>query len=610
MKIAGFNKRIYEGTEYAPTQSGIDTLKKPYDVSRMRIAHAISWLLPLVLISTLGILQILRGEEYRLRAEQNRIRTKEKIAPRGIIYARDWTPLVFNKPSFTLLATPYDLYVNDFPIETITEELYRRFPESEDVYLGEKALESYSYVPVVLKKNLSYEEGVRLIPKIYEWPGVLLQESFNREYPYGELLAHVIGYTSSVKEEDMKRDSFYSFSDAKGSVGVEDMYENELRGVKGTREVQVNAFGKEDRVISQTNPQKGKDIETTIDLHAQEMLTERMKKEMEKLGVSRGAAVVMDPQNGEILSLVSLPSFDANLFTVNFNKAAFERLLTNSESPLFNRAIAGEYPPGSTFKLIIGSAALEEEVADDRFSVVSTGGIRVGEWFFPDWLSGGHGVTDIRKAIALSVNTYFYTVGGGTPNHDGLGIDRITDYARKFSIGSRTGIDIPGEKSGFIGGKEWKLAAKNEPWYLGDTYHISIGQGDILVTPLQSALYTSFFANGGVLYKPHIRKGESVVIDKNFISPHNVSVIREGLRDTVRYGSARSLEALGLEAAGKTGTAEFSKDKKPHGWFTGFAPFNNPKVVITVVMEESGGAEAAVPIARDFFNWYFKETRN
>lgn len=615
MKIIGFNKRLHEGKEFAPALLALDTLLKPYGASRMRFTHALVWGALFTLLLSLAFLQIPQGAKYRALAEGNRMRAKEKIALRGIIYARDGTPLIFNKPSFTLLATPYDLYINDFPVETIIEELSGRFPQSEDIALAAKRLASYSYVPVVLKKNLSYEDGVRLIPDISEWPGVFLLETFNREYLYGELLSHAIGYTSAVKEEDILNDSFYSLSDERGNAGLEAFYEKELRGVKGTREVQVNAFGKEDRVISEISPQKGDDIWTTIDIRAQEMLTRRIKEEMQKRGVARAAAIAMDPKNGEILALISLPTFDANLFTINFNKASFERLLSDPESPLFNRAIAGEYPPGSTFKLIIGAGALEDGVADENFSVVSTGGIRVGEWFFPDWLPGGHGITNIRRAIAWSVNTYFYTVGGGVSGYEGLGIDRITEYARKFSIGSRAGIDIPGEKPGFIGGKEWKLAAKNEPWYLGDTYHVSIGQGDILVTPLQVALYTSFFANGGVLYKPMIKKGEPIVIDKNFISPHNVDVIMEGLRDTVRYGSARSLDSLGLDAAGKTGTAEFSKDKKPHGWFTGFAPFNNPEVVITVIMEESGGSEAAVPIARDFFNWYFnrpttKEQRN
>ncbi|HCE86227.1 MAG: penicillin-binding protein 2 [Candidatus Jacksonbacteria bacterium RIFOXYA2_FULL_44_7] len=609
MKIRNFNKRAYEGTEYSPSLSPLDTLHKPYDNMRIRIMHAGIWCALLALLATLSFLEIIHGETYRELAEQNRIRVKEKIPPRGIIYASDGTPLVVNAPEFTLLATPFDIYANNFPIETIIAKLEERFGKTDDLTEGAKRLASYSYVPIVLKKNLSYEEGIKLVPVIAEWPGVFLQESFNREYPYKNLLAHIIGYTSAVKKEDMTRDSFYSFSDARGQNGVEAWYEKELRGVKGTREVQVNAFGKEDRIISETDPKKGEDILLSIDLSLQEMLTARIEEEMQKRGVKRAAGIAMDPRNGEILALISLPAFDNNLFTTSFSQEKFQQIISDENSPLFNRAIAGEYPPGSTFKIIVGSAALEEGVTDERFSVLSTGGIRVGEWFFPDWLPGGHGTTDIRRAIAWSVNTYFYTIGGGVPNREGLGIDRIVSYAKKFNLGVKTGVDLTGEGRGFLPTKEWKFAAKNERWYLGDTYHASIGQGDILATPLQIALYTIFFANGGVLYRPHIVKKERVIIDKNFISTHNVDVIREGLRDTVRYGSARSLEIPGIEPAGKTGTAEFSKDKKPHGWFTGFAPFNNPEIVITVLMEESGGSEAAAPIARDFFNWYFTRSK-
>lgn len=599
MKITGFNKRSYEGTEYTPSLSSFDTLQKPYDNRRTRAMHACVWSALLILFTALGSLQILHGERYKALSDGNRIRVKEKIPPRGMIYERDGTQLVVNKPEFTLLATPYDLYANNFSVKTIVKELENRFGKSSDIEKGAKRLLSYSYVPVVLKKNLSYDEGVQLVPTIAEWPGAYLLESFDRDYLYGELLAHIIGYTSAVTEEDVAHDPFYSPSDAKGISGVEAWYETRLRGIKGTREVQVNAFGKEDRIISETAPRKGEDITLTIDLPLQQMLTSRIQKEMDERGVLRAAAIVMDPRNGEILALVSLPSFNANVFTLNGSEEMFQQLLSDPNSPLFNRAIAGEYPPGSSFKLIVGTAALEAGVTDEHFTVLSTGGIRVGEWFFPDWLSGGHGTTNMKRAIAWSVNTYFYTVG------EKLGIERIGAYARKFNLGFQTGIDLPGEGQGFLPTKEWKLSAKNERWYLGDTYHVSIGQGDILVTPLQIALFTSFFANGGVVYRPHIVKQTETIIDKNFISPHNVNIIREGLRDTVRYGSAQSLEALGVEAAGKTGTAEFSKDKKPHGWFTGFAPFNTPEIVITVLMEESGGSEAAVPIARDFFNWYF-----
>jgi penicillin-binding protein 2 len=267
---------------------------------------------------------------------------------------------------------------------------------------------------------------------------------------------------------------------------------------------------------------------------------------------------------------------------------------------------------------VISIAALEEKIIDERTSFLSTGGIRIGQWFFPDWKAGGHGITDVRKAIAESVNTFFYYIGGGYQDFIGLGVEKIVKYAKLFGLGAQSGIDLPGESAGFLPTEEWKEKVKGEAWYIGDTYHMAIGQGDVLVTPLQVANYTAVFANGGKLYRPHlvkeilsgndkpIREVETVPVRENFVSNYNMNIVRQGMRQTVTGGSARSLSTLPVTVAGKTGTAQWSSQKANHAWFTGFAPYENPQIIITVLVEEGvEGSTISVPIAKEVLEWYF-----
>ena len=286
--------------------------------------------------------------------------------------------------------------------------------------------------------------------------------------------------------------------------------------------------------------------------------------------------------------------------------------------PLFFRSISGEYPSGSTIKPVLASAALEEKIIDRHTSFNSVGGLWVGgRWFFPDWKAGGHGLTNVIKAIAWSVNTYFYYIGGGYGDFQGLGVERIGKYLKLFGLGETLGLDLPGESAGFVPTAEWKKKEKNEAWYIGDTYHLSIGQGDLLVTPLQVNSYTATIANGGRIYRPHLVKGiiaaagqgeplASQVIREKFISSQNLEIVRQGMRQTVVAGSAASLNGLSVPAAGKTGTAQWNSNKKNHAWFTGFAPFDQPDFCLTVLVEEGGeGSSLAVPIAREIMQYWF-----
>lgn len=345
-----------------------------------------------------------------------------------------------------------------------------------------------------------------------------------------------------------------------------------------------------------------------------------MASYISKAGLKRGAAVVLDPRNGEVISLVSLPTFDNNLFARGITLDEYKALADSPDQPLFSRAVSGEYPSGSTIKPIVAAAALQEKIITEFTSFLSTGGLRVGQWSFPDWKAGGHGQTNVKKAIAESVNTFFYYIGGGYDTFVGLGVDKMVSYFRKFLLGDQLGIDLPNEAKGFVPTKEWKEATKKEKWYVGDTYHIAIGQGDLIVTPLQVAAYTMAFANGGTIYQPHLVKEltrpdgtvvktiESKTLASHLIDPANIEIVREGMRQTVTSGSARSMNALPVAVAGKTGTAQWSSKKNPHAWFTGFAPYNNPEMVITVLVEEGKeGSAIASPIAREFLAWYFGE---
>ena len=558
MKLKNFNFRCIEGTEYAVSIPIQDTLRRQYGIPHILLMRMLMIAISVILIARLGYLQIITGKQYQALAENNRIRIQEIKPIRGIIYDRNLVPLVKNQPSFTLMATPVDLYEQNYPIDRLINELSMIYPDAPELQGARVALASYSYIPVILKKNIRYEEGIQLIPKMENWPGIFLQENATRGYLFKDIFAHILGYTGFVDNDDLTHDSYYSLTDNVGKSGIELMYENALRGVKGKKYIEVNSLGKEDKLLDYAQPQKGDDIILTIDANLQEKLTEVLQNTMKKFGVTKSAAILLDPHTGEILALISLPAFNNNIFTVELNKNVYNELIQNPDTPLFNRAVSGEYPPGSTFKMIVGSAALEEKIIDENFSVLSVGGIRVGEWFFPDWLPQGHGRVDIREAVAWSVNTFFYIIGGGTEGFGGLGIEKINLFAAKFNIGSQTGVDLPNEASGFLPNPLWKKQNKKEQWYLGDTYHVSIGQGDLLVTPLQVALATSFFANSGTLYKPHIVKQKPQIIDKNFISEHTIDIMREGLRDAVRLGSARSLESLHIEAAGKTRNAQFS----------------------------------------------------
>jgi len=433
-------------------------------------------------------------------------------------------------------------------------------------------------------------------------------------------LSHIFGYLGRISEDEVKRSGEnYTRNSFIAKNGLELFYEEKLRGKNGKEVVEVDAIGKPRKIISTDAPEAGDNLMLFLDSELQEAAERILKNKLDAFGLKKGVVVVSDPYTGGILAMVSLPSYDVNLFARGIAQADYDKLLSNPNNPLFFRAVSGEYPSGSTFKPVVAAAALEEKIVTYDTLISSTGGIAIAEWFFPDWKAGGHGLVSVTRAISESVNTFFYMVGGGYPDKfEGLGVTRLKDYALKFGLGSKLGIDIAGEKPGLVPDPEWKEKTKDELWYIGDTYHMAIGQGDLLVTPLQINSFTSVFANGGTLYRPRLasklmkEEGMDVpvpaeIIRENFIKKENIDIVRSGMRRTITTGTARVLNQLPLSIAGKTGTAQWGTDKKTHAWFTSFAPFEHPKLAVTVLLEEGGeGSDTAVPVAYEIYNWYWQ----
>jgi len=578
-----------------------------------------------IILARVAWLQIIKGDYYYNLAEGNRIRIARIEANRGIIYDSSNRPLVRNVANFLLYFVPADLPENEQEkrsiIELLSQILGTLSPaDIENILTAVKPKSLESYQPLFVTDNIEYNKAMLLYLESDKMPGVYLSNKTKREYNLSSLsLSHILGYTSKINQAELdKYGSEYLPIDYIGKTGIENFWENELKGQSGKKQIEVDALGKEKKIINQLAGADGHNLVLSIDIDLQKKLEETITNALKKSKLNKACAIALDPNNGEILALVSLPSYNNNLFARGITNDEYQALVSHPDQPLFNRCTSGEYPSGSTIKPVLAAAALEEGIINENTSFISTGGLRVGEWFFPDWKVGGHGVTNVRKAIAESVNTFFYYIGGGYGDFVGLGIDRMVRYEKIFGLGKQTGIDIIGEAKGFLPTKDWKETIKGERWYVGDTYHAAIGQGDITVTPLQVANYTAVFANGGLLYRPHfirqvlssddkiIRQVDHKPIKSNVVSSENIKIVREGMRQTVAAGSARSLASAPVAVAGKTGTAQWSSNKPNHAWFTGFAPYDKPQIVITILIEQGGeGSSVAVPIAREVLEWYF-----
>lgn len=568
----------------------------------MKIFLFFFFLFILFIFLKLFLLQVIEGNYWLEIARGNELRIEEIQANRGIIYDRNMQPLVKNIPKFSLYINYQNLPQEKEERKIIFEKLKKIIKENNSFSLDFK---DQTQGLVLVKERLSPEEIILFEIEKDSLPGVVLEKKMGREYLAGKEFSHLLGYMGKISEEEVKRG--FSFSEEIGKIGLEKYYEEYLRGKNGKERIELGIDGRVRRVAFEP-PQDGKNLVLTIDLDLQKKLSASLEKWVRNSGARKGAAVILSVENGEVLALASFPFFDNNLFSQGISADEFNKITRDPSRPLFFRTISGEYLPGSTIKPVLTLAGLEEGVIDQETIFISSGGIKVGEWFFPDWKKGGHGPTNFKKGIAESVNTFFYRLG------ETLGPEKISSYLKKFGLGEKTGIDLWYEKEGFVPDPYWKKRQRNEDWFIGDTYNLSIGHGDIRATPLQIALLTSIFANEGKIFQPIIVKKifdskESETFEEKFLElqfkKENFRLVKEGLREAVISGTAKSLNNFPLAVAGKTGTAE-DGNNKPHSWFTCFTPFEKPEIVVTVLIENGGeGGGPALQTAKEVLEWWY-----
>jgi len=571
-----------------------------------------------------GYFQFFKYNDYLKLAQRNSVRIYPVSAPRGIIYDKNLKPLVNNLPSYNVFLTPQDLPRDKTERETTIEQIsFLLDLDPKEIVRQMSDFDFEKEQRILLVGDLAPDKILMIESRLKDFPALAVENGIQRQYLYGEILSHVLGFTGKLNEQDLKVFGDYSMGDRMGQDGLEIEYEKFLRGQEGQRQVEVDSKSRQIKEMGIKEPIAGENIVTTIDVELQKKIYEEMSKMLSSLKLTKGAAVAIDPRNGQVLALVSLPGFDDNLFEKNISAADFKKLEDNPDKPLFNRAIAGQYPSGSIIKPMLGAAALEEKVVTPSTTIFDPGQITIVNQYnpgivynFPDWKA--HGVVNIYSAIAQSCDVYFYTIGGGYGAIDGLGIDRIKKYLDLFGFDKPLGIDLPGEQGGLVPDGAWKQKTKGEQWYIGDTYHVSIGQGDLLVTPLQMASAIASIANGGKLFSPYlvdkitdsdknsIKVFKPNILRDNFIKPENLAVIKKGMREVVTNGTARFLSDLPIAVAGKTGTAQIAGQKNPNAWFVGFAPYDNPQIAFVIMLEDAGeGSSYAVPVAKNILNYYF-----
>lgn len=597
------------------TEEDAARLEWPLSKGWFRSIWWLSFLVLAVLAGRVFVLNTVQGEKYQSMSERNSLRMLTIPAPRGIIYDRTGQALVQNIPTLDLAVVPSDLPREEGDRVRERELLRSIIDIDQEVASSVFGAKGNTASPVLLKNRLTQEEMLIFLSRQADFPGVVLMRSAEREYRDGTIFSHLIGYEGKIRQQELDDYPEYGLSDMIGKEGIEKSYESFLRGKNGADRVEVDALGKIKKELGSVQPVPGNDIILHIDAELQKKIFDSLSMLLETKNLKRAAAVAMNPETGGVLALVSLPSYDNNLFSGGIDQKHYEELLTDDARPLFNRAVSGEYPPGSTIKPVVAAAALAEGVVNEHTEIESRGGISIGKFFFGDWKA--HGFTDIRRAIAVSSDVYFYSVGGGYGSVPGLGMRRMKAYEEFFGYGKKTGIDIPGEADGFLPDPDWKQRRFGERWYIGDDYHAAIGQGFVTATPLQILNSIATIGNGGILREPrlvsHIRDAsgklspvESPVVRRDFVDANILRIVREGMRETVTEGTAQPLRDLPVAVAGKTGTAQFGTGKDTHGWFVSFAPYEKPEIALIVLVEGQGEeGYNAVPVTKEVYQWYF-----
>lgn len=565
-----------------------------------------------LLVVRLWQLQVRDGVYYRNLSHDNRTRSVVIHPVRGFIYDRNGILLANNVPSFNLYVELGDVLDREALIGKLVELL------SLDRNELTKTMETHvGGTPIRLKKGVSLKEAAIVESHRLDLPGVVIRAEFQRNNPEGGYAAHVLGYVGVASEEQLTREAFQGLPAGSviGQYGVERIYERMLRGHAGRKLIEVDALGHEKRLISVDKPQVGNDVYLTIDFRLQKLAEDL-------LGEEAGAIVALDPQTGDILALASRPSFDPNALSRGLRADVWNDILQDERHPLTNRAIQGQYPPGSTFKIIMATAALETNAVGPTDTLDCGGRFRLGDRTFRDWKKYGHGNVDLHHALADSCDVYFYRLGHR------MGIETIAAYAKQFGLGARTGIDLPAEGTGLVPSREWKRQARGEPWYPGETISVAIGQGFVTVTPLQMAKVIGMIGNNGIAFQPHVLRGvrgrRGEWIDEwsptqavpLTLPAHQLEAIQAALAAVVTEGTAQRARSSVVPLAGKTGTAQVvslrskSQEETPkrfreHAWFVAYAPFEHPSIAVAVLVEHMGhGGSAAAPLAKELIEAY------
>ncbi len=598
--------------------SGFNPLIIEYYKRRFKFAVIIVAVIFTLLFLRLWYLQILKGQLYRLRSEKNRIRLNETPSIRGKIFDRNGLLLVDNSPSYDLYVVPEEIR---YPKETFN--VLNRFvkfdlKESLNRYKNNNRL---PFIPFLIKKNISRVELVLVENHRFSLAGIMIKVRPVRRYRYGSLASHLLGYLGKVTKSELNAEGLnLSPDDMVGRAGIEARYNKLLMGVKGGEQIEVDAMGRRIKVLNRVPPTSGYDLVLTIDTRLQRIVEDCL------LG-KKGAIVAMNPRDGEILAMASSPNYDPNIFIQGMDINEWKSLVSKKGAFLQNRAISGQYPPGSVFKIVTAISALEEGMIDTDDEIFCSGKYRVGDTVFRCWKRYGHGPISFYRAMAESCDIYFYKLG------QRLGIEKIAKWAKELGLGRKTGIPLPGEKPGLVPTSKWKLKTYGIPWQIGDTLAVSIGQGYLLVSPIQMAVMISSIFNGGYIYQPRLIK-EIRPYDKRFekifeqkrrkikVKAKTLCVVKRSMIHVVedKNGTGRRARVKGIRVAGKTGTAQListkerrSKDKdisneiRDHAWFVAVAPADNPKIALSIIIEHGGhGGSTAAPIAAKIISEYLR----
>ncbi len=555
----------------------------------------------LLLILALFYTQVLNWNKYYKLSENNRVRLIPLEGPRGIIYDRNLAVMAGSRLSFDVVLIPQEVQDLNLILNSLSPVLNQPVSDLKKIY-DRNCLAPF--VPVVIASDVEKSKAIEVEEKKLSLPGLVVQARPKRNYPYGSSAAHILGYLGKISQSELDYlgEYGYQITDWVGKTGLEKYADTYLKGEDGGIQLEVNNRGFMVRTLGEKEAKKGKDLVLTIDMRLQKLLDDL-------LGDRKGAAVVMDVYSGEILALASAPKFDPNLFIKPDNKSYVKKMLTDYDRSLLNRSSgsgsAGQYPPGSIFKVITALAGLESKKLNAQTTFECGGSYRLGNQVFNCWKQEGHGRLDLEQALAQSCNVYFFKAGSN------IGSELIEKWATDFGLGAPTGIDLPMESKGFVPDKNWKRNVIKEPWYEGDTLNLSIGQGYLLVTPLQMARLTCAMANGGYLVSPHLIKTinnqevAKIRGKKINISSQSLAVLKEGMSKVIAqdYGTGHRARVEGVSIAGKTGTAETSSGAS-HAWFIGFAPTDKPKIAFCVFLEHGGrGGDVPADIVKQLFEY-------